>query len=345
MKTKPNPYYCLRILSYNPLITISGCQTDDIFMKQMADDMPEVFGQEFGLHLLLPTWNVEGERSKEIKKSIKAALKKMPGHIFVVVSCTEFETFLLGMESVPALFAQQAIFVDDRIWEPSNQKFENLGTFDAVMNARFDKMKRHELASRVKNLLLIYGYSLDEEVEEATKRIRRILPEAHFANHQLKKLNGTYSYLSTTEIVQLFGHAHVGLCLSPEEGYSRASIEYLMCGLPVVSTKSIGGRDRYYSGKYSRIVDDDEQAIADAVRQLKEQKFSRAEVREHVLGLLNFDRENFLRNLNRIVEHLTGLSNFFGSIFPFLGIKQHFITHSKILQKLKQDQAARLDGH
>ena len=199
MKMTPNPYYCLRILSYDPLITMSGCQTDNIFMKQMAEDMPEVFAQKFGLHLLLPTWNVEAGRSMQIKNSMTAASKKMPGHVFVVVSSTEFETFLLSMDGVPSLFAHQAIFVDDRIWRPSEQKHDNLGTFDAVINARFDKVKRHELAAKIKSLMLIYGYSLDEKMEESTKRIKGILPQAYFANHDLNK--GIYSYLSKQEII------------------------------------------------------------------------------------------------------------------------------------------------
>jgi glycosyltransferase involved in cell wall biosynthesis len=337
MGKKPNPYYCLRILSHDPLITISGCQTDDIFMKLMADDMPEVFGREFGLHLLLPTWNVEAGRSQQIKDAIKAASERMPGHVFVVVSSTEYETFLLGQENVPTLFTHQAIFVDDETWKPSEQKFENLGTFDSVMNARFDKAKRHELAAEIKKLLLIYAYSLDETVAESTQRIKGILPQAYFANHEFKK--GEYSPLSRAEIIRFYGHARVGLCLSAEEGYSRASIEYLMCGLPVVSTKSIGGRDRYYSEKYCRIVEADKQAVEAAVHELKEQNFSREEIREHVVTLLNFDRENFLRSVNRMVEHFTGLRDFFGSMSPFLGIKLEFIPHTKIVQKLKQDQA------
>jgi glycosyltransferase involved in cell wall biosynthesis len=336
MEQTYNPYYCLRVLSYNPLITMSGCQTDDIFIKQMADDLPEVFGQSFGLHFLLPTWNVEGYRSREIKNSIEAASKKMPGHVFVVVSSTEFETLLLSVEGVPTLFAHQAIFVDERNWEPSTQKHGKLGSFDAVINARFDKVKRHELAAGIKSLLLTYAYSLDADVDESTKRIRIILPQAYFANHELN--GGSYSYLSKPDIVKLFGHAHVGLCLSPQEGYSRASIEYLMSGLPVVSTQSIGGRDRYYSGKYCRVVSDNEREIARAVRELVDLNYSRESVRAHVLGLIGFDRENFLRSFNRTVEHFTGLQNAFGSIEPFLGVKQDFITHSKILQKLKLDQ-------
>lgn len=57
--------------------------------------------------------------------------------------------------------------------------------------------------------------------------------------------------------------------------------------------------------------------------------------------MLNFDRENFVRSLNQMIKHLTGKQDLFGSIFPFLGIKQQFNMHSDILDRLKLDQKMR----
>ena len=47
----------------------------------------------------------------------------------------------------------------------------------------------------------------------------------------------------------------VGGVFSEEEGACWASSEYLLCGLPVVSTHSRGGRDVWYSGHNSLIVE------------------------------------------------------------------------------------------
>jgi hypothetical protein len=47
-----------------------------------------------------------------------------------------------------------------------------------------------------------------------------------------------------------------------------ASAEYLLCGLPVVSTRSFGGRDVLYDDEYVRIVDDNPKSVANAVAEL-----------------------------------------------------------------------------
>ncbi|MGB9141529.1 MAG: glycosyltransferase [Aestuariivirga sp.] len=308
-------------------------------MTLMAEDMPEVFGTTTGLHILLPTWNLEEDRATQIQASVESARRKMPGHHFLVISNSEFETYLLGNTTVPALNSNQSIFVNDQVWKPVDTRFEHLGQFDAVMNARFDKDKRHDLAAEVDRLLLIYGYSLSQPVEASTKRMKSVLPNAFYSNHELR--GKLYSSLSSAEVIQLYTHADVGLCLSPQEGYSRASIEYMMCGLPVVSTESFGGRDRYYANKYCRIVEGNATAVAEAVQELRRCHFSRSEIRENVLRVLEFERNNFLRAINRVVDSHFRIEGFFASIVPFLGIKQEFISHNEILKQLKEQEAQR----
>jgi glycosyltransferase involved in cell wall biosynthesis len=45
---------------------------------------------------------------------------------------------------------------------------------------------------------------------------------------------------------QGLARAVVGLCLSTVEGSNYASMEYMLAGLPIVSTPSIGGREVYF---------------------------------------------------------------------------------------------------
>jgi hypothetical protein len=44
-----------------------------------------------------------------------------------------------------------------------------------------------------------------------------------------------------------------------------ASTQYLLCGLPVVSTQSKGGRDVFFEPEFTRIVEADPDAVAEAV--------------------------------------------------------------------------------
>lgn len=61
--------------------------------------------------------------------------------------------------------------------------------------------------------------------------------------------------LTHEEVNKFINKSRVGLMITPIEGASWASMEYLMCGLPVISCKSKGGRDIFYNEENSIIYD------------------------------------------------------------------------------------------
>ena len=98
----------------------------------------------------------------------------------------------------------------------------------------------------------------------------------------------------------------------------RASIEYLLCGLPVVTTHNRGGRDRYLRSEYAIFVEPDPGAVADAVSQLAVRRIPRDAIRADVLRNIAIDRQRFLREVNSILSKnwpdVRGLDSF----SPFL---------------------------
>jgi glycosyltransferase involved in cell wall biosynthesis len=90
--------------------------------------------------------------------------------------------------------------------------------------------------------------------------------------------------------------------LSREEGACYASAEYLLSGLPVVSTRSRGGRDIFFDEEYVEVVRDDPRAVAAGVRRLIEKKVPAARVREATLEKMRPHRERFLVLLQEIYD-------------------------------------------
>ena len=181
--------------------------------------------------------------------------------------------------------------------------------------------------------MLIYGSALDRSDDEALARMRGILPDACYANHLLG--NGEYVRLDAQKVSGLLAHARVGLCLSAVEGHMRASIEYLLCGLPVVSTPSIGGRDRYYVREYCQVVDADPDAVAGAVRRLAEADLDRTRIRSHVGEMIAFDRYNFLLNVNKIARRYFEIDNLIPEFEPFLGLNKRYRPFAQNLTDLR----------
>jgi hypothetical protein len=125
--------------------------------------------------------------------------------------------------------------------------------FDAIYNARLTPIKRHDLAVDVASLALLYDLGPAEQ-RICYDEVRAMLPRATFINHQVGQ--GAYRQLPVKDCVRHINRARVGLCLSAIEGAMQASMEHA-CRLAVVSTRSIGGRDRYFLPPFCRIVDDD----------------------------------------------------------------------------------------
>ncbi len=69
-------------------------------------------------------------------------------------------------------------------------------------------------------------------------------------------------------VAEIVRRSHSGLILSEREGVCRASCEYLLAGIPVVSTRSAGGRDVWYDDYNAILVEPTAEAVATAVEEL-----------------------------------------------------------------------------
>jgi glycosyltransferase involved in cell wall biosynthesis len=163
--------------------------------------------------------------------------------------------------------------------------------FDAVCNSKPKSFKRHALSSLVENKIFI-TYGAPGTFESSS--LRSFNPLEIFTNIPAK------------DVAALLNKSMVGLILSEEEGACYASTEYLLCGLPVVSTKSRGGRDEYYTEENSVVVDPKAEAVRDAVAllcaRLRNGELSPARIREGAVRKTTEFRENFLLNLRHLLQ-------------------------------------------
>ncbi|MEM7213980.1 MAG: hypothetical protein AAF423_00450 [Pseudomonadota bacterium] len=290
-----------KAISRTPLITISSTDMRDLELLKIAEVLPDLFDQKHGIHLISVTWNLESDyTAKKIAEAISVAEKRFPGHKFILLAQNEIETLKMSSLGVGNILANSSIFMDEQIWRvyPGQKKL-----YDALYVARLSKFKRHDLARNISKPAFVYGNTIDEANDTALERVRETVPHADYINHSF---GDDYAYLSPEEICMLSAQSSVGLALSEVEGYMRASIQYLMCGLPVVSVPSIGGRDRYYSPEYCMIVDTDADAVANAVWELSARELNKEAVRKHVARLIAFDRYNFMRAINKLAKSVFG---------------------------------------
>ena len=94
----------------------------------------------------------------------------------------------------------------------------------------------------------------------------------------------------------------MGVILSKKEGACYASVEYLLSGLPVVSTVSMGGRDVFLDERFCRIVKSNSRSISKAINELRSLKISPNFIRDETLKKLKLHEERFKYLLKNILD-------------------------------------------
>jgi len=222
-----------------------------------------------------------------------------PEHEYIFLANDLAECKALDHLKLPNFFCHHNAFIDERIFRPL-QRVQK--TLDAVYTARLVKIKRHRLAKDIPVWGLLYGYDITEYEKQMSylNRLSQMMPG-------MVLLNGDpgpdqYKYLTPHQVCEAYNKAHVGLCLSAIEGGNYATTEYMLSGLPVVSTRSLGGREFFLDPSTSRIVDDDPAAIAQAVCELIDQRIPPHFVRLQALKKMQEMRNDFIRLVNVIIE-------------------------------------------
>ena len=157
--------------------------------------------------------------------------------------------------------------------------------YDAIYTAQLMPFKRHELAKKVKKLMVIsYGGDL------------------HSFCPELKHADFNRDFLPRQELVRKYNQSYAGLCLSAVEGAMFASCEYLLCGIPVVSTPSKGGRDEFFTKENCMIVPPEPEAVALAVDQWKKQMPDPQQIREQILKQFYHLRWDYCLYIAKLIE-------------------------------------------
>lgn len=171
--------------------------------------------------------------------------------------------------------------------------------YNAVINSRPFWWKRVYLASNVDKLLYIKGndWAKDETSWNGYK----------FMNLTLK------SDISQHTVNDLYNSSKLGLILSGNtgenqqglnEGANYSSSEYLLCGLPVVSTESQGGRDYWFDDYNSIICEPNDDSVKKSVDTMLEKlsngEIDREKIRNTQIKKMNLMRENFINETQKI---------------------------------------------
>lgn len=213
-----------------------------------------------------------------------------------------------------------SLYVNEHIYKPLDEPKH----YGAIYIAQLQPFKRHWLAKDIDRLMIVsYGGDLPT-----------FCPELAHAEYNKE-------FIPRPELAKKINQADAGLCLSAEEGAMYASLEYLLCGIPVVSTPSKGGRDEFFNDENSIIVPPQADAVAQAVQRWKESPPNPHTIREQTLNQLNSVRRGLCTYVAKLIEEEGGgkkdPDHLMEAYFTAPGISSRFV-HERDLAKIDLDQ-------
>jgi len=241
--------------------------------------------------LMMPAWAWElPEIYGEILTHAAEHRRRHPRHRFSFLCNTPAQEPPFAAAGWPVTTMNANMFLDESTFRPL-PKAEL--AFTAIYNARLSKDKRIDLAAGIERACFIYFYTDELTVSEfhaEHARLSALMPTATFLNRLTPE---GCEYLWGKDINVALNRSRVGLCLSAVEGQMRASMEYMLAGLPIVSTPSIGGRDYFFDPDYCVIAPADPRSIAEAVAALIARNIPRDYIRQKTWARVERERARF----------------------------------------------------
>jgi hypothetical protein len=201
------------------------------------------------------------------------AARQYPNLKLTYLCPTLADTQLLQGMGLDALHVHQNAFIDDRICRPDPTAEKK---YAAVHIANVLPFKRHHLAWGVHRIAVI---TYDPSGEKINDELSGYQDLAYINRND----QGGVEPLPRDAVSKIVCESRCGLILSEKEGANYASSEYLLCGIPVVSTPSLGGRDEFFDPRHVKIVEPNPLAVERAVAEWSHSAPSPEEIREAVL--------------------------------------------------------------
>ncbi|MFY9295011.1 MAG: glycosyltransferase [Methylorubrum rhodinum] len=248
-------------------------------------------------YFFCPQWSfTQPKYLKTAVDALKDRMKRFPQHTYTILvnDPIDLPTVRAALPEIGVYVWNTNCTADPKAFsgppiEPTEPEF------GAVYNARYSPYKRIELAAQVERLCLI---SRGWKAEQAGA-LRSLVPNAYIPNIGE---DDQPRVLPPKEIASISARSRCGLMLSGLEGQTRAIMEYLLCGLPVVTTPNYGGRDRFLTPSNSLFAAPDPASVAATVAMVPAVGFDRHAIRAEALRAMEKEKNLLVQIVNVVLQ-------------------------------------------
>jgi len=298
------------ILHHKPKI-IAAFEMD--FLRNLPAFQKAIPPGEKFIMLLQLGWSAElPEVAAELKTRLAEAKNAFPEARFIILANAPGEVETIKSFNEVYLASHNAFLAPERYPVAKCGKRK----FNALYIARITPFKRHDLAVKVQNLHLIGSYSEKER--------------EYFSETIAKFSHAEWSWkVPSFFIGRKICEAACGLALSAVEGAMFSCGEYSLCGIPVVNTRNMGGRDTLLPDFAVRYAQDTADSVAENVEFYVNNPIAPQEIRDGFLKLAVPQKELVQELLNSIAGRRVELPH-------KLNIRCRLLPHTKLLHGIRR---------
>jgi hypothetical protein len=207
---------------------------------------------------------------------------------FMSASPDEFR--VLGSLRLPGALISQNAYIDERTFKPLPAATKR---FSAVYSAQMQSFKRLHLAADLPSLYVVtYG---DTVTPDGDFDLHRFEPAVSHADYNRR-------WMGLSDINEVYNGASVGLALSECEGAMLACVEYMLAGLPMLSTPCRGGRELFFDDRFVLVCAPTKEAVATGVAELTRRRIDPDVVRSATLKRLDVHRRALCAYVQGIIR-------------------------------------------
>ncbi len=240
--------------------------------------------------LLSLSWTVLlRPRLERLIQDYKAYMRQRPQHRFVFLANMPEEDVLLRKHGLHSIFCPHNAFLDERLYIP----LEREKLWQGIINSRMRPFKRIHLAAELDSCCLI-TYATKDSDYEYDASLWQVMPQLYRPQYEGKTIK---TYFTAEQLREYYARSACGLILSASEGGCFASSEYLLCGLPVVSTLNEGGRNVFFHKDYTYFCQPTTQGVRLATEAALQCRASAQDIRNLCLERMGYFRQKYVEML------------------------------------------------
>ena len=215
-------------------------------------------------------------------------------HIICLANTEQVDAFRKHRPALNICLANHNAFIDETLY---NIDYTQAISNDLFVSSQFMDFKNLDQLHDIDNVCGVGYYCAGvPETSDAYVPFPSSVKKVLNFEHGVDRVRKNWQWVSPKDIIKAINSSKIGGIFSIREGACFSSSEYLLCGIPVISCKSKGGREIWYNDDNCELCDPNNSSIRETLGRMLNKydkgEYDREAIRNRHIELMGVHRKN-----------------------------------------------------